>query len=175
MKRTASEMESEKKSLNEALKEQVCVLRRVVVDIKQYDTCNEAIRYIAANREDIVKGVNENDGCAVVDSLEQHLEKFYNIACGKEIFSGALKALSASRTSLKPLPSVTALCKCLDVFVGVADEENALHKVINTDCGSVVNDYLQGNTLTIIENVANECAKFGVICEHVDEMAMLIE
>ena len=42
MKRTASEMESEKKSLNEALKEQVCVLRRVVVDIKQYDTCNEA-------------------------------------------------------------------------------------------------------------------------------------
>jgi hypothetical protein len=174
MKRTASEMKSEQ-SMSENLKEQVRILKRVTDDIQQSGECNEAIRSIAANHQDILKGVNEDDGHAVVDSLEPHLEAFYKLACAKELFSGALQAAAVSRTSPKPLPSVTAMCACLDIFVGVVDEKDGLHQVIHADSGSVVNDYLQGEQLTVIENVAKACAQFLVICNHVDEMVMLIE
>ena len=158
-------------SVNETLR----VLKKVIFDIQQSGECSEAIQSIAKNRQDIIKGVNEDDGSAVVDSLERHLEKFFKLACAKEVFSGALETLSVCRTSPETLPSVTALCTCLEVLVLVADEKDALDRVINTDYGSVVNDYLQGHPLTMIENVTNACAEFQVICDHVDEMVMLNE
>lgn len=155
------------------LKEQVRVLKKVVDEIPQ--SCTNAILSIACNRSDIIKGVNKDDGRAVVDSLEPHLSMFYELACEKDVLSGALEALSPSHKSLKCLPSVTALCACLEVLLDLANEKDALHKVVNTDYGSVVNDYLQGDPLTMIENVANACANFKVIRDHIDEMVMLAE
>jgi hypothetical protein len=84
------------------------------------------------------------------------------------------KTLNISDSS-EVLPTFSALRECLDEFVTMSSEKSKLEKVLNATCGSVFKDYMQGNPLSMIENVANACARFEKITSHVEEMVMLME
>jgi hypothetical protein len=169
MKRTV-----EGRSVNMTLREQLRALKGATLTIEQSDL-HEAICSIAHGRDKIVEGANADDGCAVVDSIEQYLNFYHVIACEESLLSEIIQTLNISDKCPKVLPSFTALCECLDQLLIVASDKDKLEEVISTTFGSVVNDYLQGRSLTMIEDVANACAEFAVIVGHLDEMTMLVD
>lgn len=146
------------------LQEQLSALRQANLAIEQSPLLTAALRSIAQSRDEIIRGVNEDDGAIVVDTLECHLPSYLAIANEESLFTETIQTLNISERCPMILPTFLMMRECLKEFVTMASEKNKLEDALNASCGSVVNDYLQGNPLLrLVENVANACAKFEMI------------
>ena len=155
-------------------KEQLAALKHATLRIEQSNLLTE-IRLIGRSRDRIVQGANAEDGNTVVECIEGYIPSFLVLANENSLLFEIIQTLNLSDTCSKVLPTFTTLKECLNEFSNLSSEKRMFEKVLNAQCGSVVNDYLQGKPLIIIENVANACAKFETVVSHVDEMVMLME
>ena len=75
------------------------------------------------------------------------------------------------------LPSVKTFREILNsvILCGHSDYLEGYVSAIEANCGSVINDFLQGRILTDICDVAVACADFCVLSEHIEEILMVID
>jgi hypothetical protein len=154
-------------------KKQLKDLTDVILKIRECE-CYSAIELIAARRDALVQAVNDPYGRNVVEGIEPYLEQFYVLSCEEQIFSEAVLTLEPHISDEKVLPSVVSATEILAVFADVGSERDRILEALTSNSGSVVNDYLQGDPLTMIENVANACVRFNIVSDHVNEMSMLL-
>jgi hypothetical protein len=156
------------------LQEQLSSLRRAALAITQSDL-HDAIHSIASGRDDIVYGVKAEDGSTVVDTLEPYLPFYHILACEEGLLCEILQSLDNSSKCSKQLPSITALRECLNQLLSMASQKEKIGKVLCALNGADVRDYLQGNPLDLIENVANACVTYKLIRAQLDEIAMVMD
>jgi hypothetical protein len=150
------------------LVEVTCIIR---------DTFGDAIEVIDKNYIEICQGVDEDDGCAVVDALEKWIPQFYKFTDRAAVLTIALEKLETLPEKLKASPSATELCKIVGAFLTFQEPyyrnqtyKTAMNKAMTADDGAVVNDFLQGDSLTKMKEVADACRDFVLLDNRLDEI-----
>lgn len=141
------------------------------------DNFSDTIKGIDMDYDNICQGVDETDGSAVVDRLEAFIPLFYQFTDKAALLKEAFEKVEAVPNKLKASPSATELRKIIGDFLtfeepyyGDQTYKSAMSDAMNADDGAVVNDFLQGDPLTKMKEVADACRAFLILEKHLDEI-----
>lgn len=175
MKRKLTESNEEEAVISSAVSPLVEVVRLI------QDNLSDAIEGIGMDCDKICQGVDEEDGCAVVDKLEAYIPDFYRFTKKAAVLKEAVEKLEAVPNKLKASPSATELREILRDFLTFEEPyyqgqtyKEAMRVAMDALDGAVVNDFLQGPPLTKMATVAEACRAFLILEKNLQEIARFL-
>ncbi len=145
-------------------------------------TLGDTISKIDQSYDSICQGIEEDDGHEVVDALEAFIPQFYEFVDKASVLKESAEKLNNLPVKLKTSPSAVELRKVLeafssfdDLYYGDLPYKTVMHEAMNADDGSVVNDFLQGHTLTKMKSVADACRAFVILGKHLETIDRLVK
>ena len=134
------------------------------------------IEDLASAKDSIITGADANSGNEVVDALEGFIPDFQPIGLQCAELKSALAQLDGLAYEANELPSVKKIREILSNFIvcGDSDYLEGYVSALEADCGSVVNDFLQGDILQVFCDVAAACVDFRILSGHIAETLLVI-